>query len=136
MRLQESNDRREAWCQLVESAKPDDSALQAIAEIALASQNGNREILIDTLHLRFQVEPPVDATPVPQWVMPSLAIHARATTPAAQQGWFDRLKLSNRIQQLSFVGEDSTQGGAVRLIQDGLLHLQIDGTPLATRVLP
>lgn len=130
------NEQRDRWCQLVESAKPDDSALQTIAAIALASQNGNRQILIDAVHLRFEVESAVTEASAGPWTSPTLDIAARATSAAAQQGWFDRLVQLERIDRLTFEGASEDEQSAVRLVQDGMLHLQLTGTPLATRVMP
>lgn len=134
--LQASNQRRERTCALVETARPDDNALQALAGIATASQQTGSDILVDQLHLRFHVEPPASAESVPEWSLPYLAIQARAANPESQAQWFNRLNQFDRLDQLMFQGADQSQGTPVRFVQDGWLHLQLTGIPLATRVLP
>ena len=154
--LREENNQRSQWCRSVEAARPDDSALQTLAAVAVASQNGNGQIIIDSIHLRLPIEFPASATKTPDWATPQITITARLLRGDAVGGWVDRLNSFDRIESASIVAANDhrsqrgsdwspvrasvpelTPGGpTLTQVQNQIDPLQLTATPLATRVVP
>ena len=135
IKLQDENNQRKQWCEWVETTRPDDSALQTLAAIAVASQNGTQEAIIDSLHLRLPIEYPISAAQTPSWAVPRIAISARITTDQAVQPWIDRLNSIDRIEAAAAVADSNMPAGK-RIESSDIGRVQLTATPLATRVLP
>lgn len=144
MELQEENSQRTQWCQWVETARPDDSALQTLAAIAVASQNGNRSIMIDSLHLRLPIEFPISAASLPEWAVPHISITARARTGDLVAGdatdvntqiWLDRLNSFDRISAASMASDYQPSSRELSLSSD-FAPVKLTATPISTGVLP
>ena len=133
--LQSRNRQRTQWCALVDSAKPDDSVLQTVAGIAMTLQPADHDILIDRLHLRLPVEI-ASSDDSREWSLPLLSIDLRSKNSVAQRRWLDQIEQLDRIERLAFDSQETTAGDSSRFGPNGLQRLQLNATPVATRVLP
>jgi hypothetical protein len=129
--LQSRNRQRSQWCNLVHSAKPDDSALQALAGIAGTLRQADRAIFIDTLQLRL----PVETGPLAK-LPPLLSMDLRSKDLSSRRSWLDRLEHLDRIESFDVEQRHAVTVDSSVLGLSGLQHVQVTGIPIATRVLP
>ncbi|MFK8111802.1 MAG: hypothetical protein AB8B91_06355 [Rubripirellula sp.] len=131
LRLQADNVRRESWCQTVESSRPDDSMLQVIAGVALASRSDTQSVLVDKLHVRLPIEYAVENEQSPEWAVPTLKVSARLASDFEVTAWMDRLNLMDRIENARNELDEEFVS-----LSNGRRSAEIVATPLATKVLP
>lgn len=138
LRLQEENEQRTRWCRWVESARPDDSMLQVLGAIAVASDSSNQEILVDAVDLRLPIESPADASEPPAWAVSTLSIDARLTSSNADvtRGWVERLESTDRITAVSVSNDRKDSAARLRVVDNDVKRVHVTATPLATRVHP
>ena len=131
LQLHEDHSRLLGWCQQSEAARPSDDILQSIAAIALASQTGQGDVIVDSLHLRLPHEYSVTAAEPPHWAIPVVSIAARVSEQGKVDKWLDRLNQFARIK----LAKVQTESGPLTVPGDAI-SLQISATPIATRVAP
>ncbi|MCP4889789.1 MAG: hypothetical protein GY904_24680 [Planctomycetaceae bacterium] len=129
--LQSQNRQCSQWCDLVHSAKPDDSALQTLAGIAGTLQSADQTILIDALELRL----PVETGPLAK-SKPLLSVDLRSADLASRRSWLNRLEHLDRIESFAIEQQTAATGDFSRFGLNGLQHVQVSGVPRSTRVLP
>lgn len=115
-------------CRLVKSARPDDSLLQALAAVSLATAAGENEIDVKTVSIKLGLETPNTAKLVPVWAKPHLQITADVVGQETARAWVERINASSRTSSVEL-----RQTNIGRWI-DGTV--QVIGESTATRVLP
>jgi hypothetical protein len=136
IRLQQETNQRNQWCRWVDSARPDDSALQTLAAVALASQSETNDIVIDALHLRMPIEFSATAKATPAWAIPHVSVSARIASPGMVDQWVDQLNAVDRIEAASVVVNDRDSKRDSLQTAGEINRVELTATPLATRVLP
>jgi hypothetical protein len=126
--LQEVENTRQAqWSQWVESAKPDDSLLQTMAAIAVATKPAESGIEIESLEIHLPLEYPADFQQPPSWAAPRLSLTAHVNDGLTVRAWLDRINASDRIDDARSKLTPGTWQGS---------RIQIDAKPRSTCVLP
>ena len=125
--MQANNARRTTWCQWVESARPDDNALQTLAAVATASAGQEEQITVDRLSIKLPLEYPAEAKQMPAWAAAEISVAAQVDSSEAIPRWLDRLNVSDRIAGATTVVEPAG-------VSDG--SIELIARPVVTRVLP
>ena len=135
IRQRAENHKRSQWCDIVESARPSDDALQTLAAIAIRT---DPQILIDTVHLRLPVEYTGPAESMPQWATPTLELSARIPQAKPVARWIQELTRSDRIHNMQLQDDDlqQTKTNSARISSDATQRVNLAATPLASGVLP
>ncbi|MCA9140370.1 MAG: hypothetical protein KDB00_26545 [Planctomycetales bacterium] len=130
--LETENTLLEKWCQWVESAKPDDSAMQVLGAVATATHpNGplppDRHLDVQSIEVKLPVEYDVAAPTAPSWAEPSFSLTVRAHRRDVLMPWNERLE---RIERLKDLKVNTPNGNW----QEALI--QVGAVPLSTKVVP
>lgn len=134
IQLRVENERRNQWCDYVETAKPNDDMLQSLTAIAARTDDA---VLIDTVFLRLPVEHGGDMDSPPEWAMPKLELTARVPLASSASGWVERLSQSDRIQSPVLTDDnDLVQLNALRNQGNATRRVELLAVPAFTGVLP
>lgn len=127
LHLEAANERRQQWCQWVESARPHDDAFQTLASITAAANGEGMNIKFDRVHVKLPLEYPATETSPPDWALPSATIIARVQSPEVMNRWLAQLKTSDRLAAATIDDDPSGDIGQ---------QYEVTASPVATRVLP
>ncbi|NND97055.1 MAG: hypothetical protein HKN47_06990 [Pirellulaceae bacterium] len=125
--LKQSNALHQSWIHWIESAKPDDSVLQALLSVNEATRPDIHPIDITAVEIKLALEHDNATGQVPDWAKSRLLISADVQDRDTTDDWLERLRSSDRISKVDL---RLTPGMP---LQD---TIQIVGEPQSTRVLP
>lgn len=135
--LEAENALNAKWVQWVSSARPDDSILQIMASVAIAThgdatsdqaiQGEDAHLDVQTIHIKLPLEYSGNAPKPPTWAEPSFSVSAIAKKRSLVMSWSDRLEDIGRLTNVKL----NSPAGAWRQAQ-----VQVDAMPLSTRTLP
>lgn len=130
--LETENVLLEQWCRWVESAKPDDSLVQVLGAVTLAThpdEKATRENQLDVQSIEVKLPREYDSSSPkpPAWAAAKFSLSAIANGRDLLMPWNERLEKSGRLTNLKL----TTPGGAWR---EALV--QVSASPLSTRIVP
>ena len=144
--LKEENRRLRQWCELVETARPDDSLLQTLASVAAAVSSERESVEVTTITVVLPDEHASSATDEsdgrePAARSPLISITGRVRSAETAKRIAAELESSPRIESVA-IADTSRPGEAAEqettsATKDALrMSMRIDGTPVVARVLP
>ena len=129
-----TNQNLERWIEQVESARPDDSLLQALAAVTTAVRPYSYDLFIDSIDIRVPSEVPATAKSKPEssdteprHTAGKVTIEARVSQSETAQQIVESLAQQVRLRELDIRTNPTTADR---------LQIQILATPLATRIQP
>ncbi len=133
-RLQQENADADRWIDLVNSTKPDDSALQVLLAIAESTSKSDSPIAVKSIDVKLALEDPTNGSR-PKWADPQLTVVT--TLPANRQGQAKDSAVLNELTK-SLVASQRSKAVRWRKVGDEAdrVIVRIEGQPIATRVLP
>lgn len=122
----------ERYSESVTTAKPDDSLLQILAAVALATHptehiDPDDHLQVQSVHVKLALEHSSPEGKTPTWAQPRFTMTAMANKPTAVTQWSGRLTGLERLQQLETKAPNS-------FFRETLV--QANAVPRATRVVP
>ena len=132
-RWEQQSERRERWCQWVESARPDDALLQTLASVAAVCRSEPGAVVLEAIHIRLPLEASLSdsatanasPTTVPE-ASGIVSVIGRVESPEIA------LRLAERLD-----ARERFEAAQVKAIPDGdAASLRLGATPVAERVVP
>lgn len=122
----------EKWCHWVETSKPDDSIVQVLGAVALATHHrdapGPDEHLdVQSIDIKLPLEHDATSSVTPTWAEPKFSLTAVARSRDVLMPWNDRLEKTGRLQNVKLTTPAGSWREAV---------IQVNAIPLASRIVP
>ena len=122
----------EKWCAWVESAKPDDDAVQILGAATLATHHqgpvpAEKHLDVQSIEIKLPREFDVSVSKPPTWAEPKFTLVVTAGNRDILMPWTQRLEKTGRLQDVKL----ATPGGNWR---EALIR--VNAEPLSTRMVP
>ena len=115
------------WVEVVNSTKPDDSALQTLLAVSKATAATENAIEVQSVEVRMPLEHAANGTAVPDWAKPRLLITADVANGATADRWHKRIESFDRVTRTSLRTPNGNWANRT---------VQVSGEPVPTKVLP
>lgn len=126
-RMQRDTSLQNRWADVVNSAKPDDSALQTLLAVSQATGATENAIDVQSVELRMPLEHTASGAAVPDWAKPRLLITADVVNGSTADRWHKRIESFDRVTRTSLRTPNGTWANRT---------VQVSGEPVPTKVLP